>query len=132
MVLETTSSFSGELDDCLPTDQLEHLRRRCGCTVFELTDREAEVLGQLAEGKSTNMAARSLYVSHQAVTYHVGNLLAKFQCANRTGLVSRAFVLDILDHSWPPRVALPAVGEEPGGVRCWHQTKDLQHMRTFR
>jgi DNA-binding CsgD family transcriptional regulator len=124
------SPFSGDLEADAFSD-LEHLRRSCGCTLFELTDREAEVLEQLAEGKSTRTAARSLYVSDQAVTYHVGNLLAKFQCTNRTGLVARAFVLCILDRSWPPRVASRALGAKNGGEGCWHRTKDLQHRRTF-
>ncbi len=32
---------------------LESLKRACGCMRFELTDREVDVLEQLAEGKST-------------------------------------------------------------------------------
>jgi DNA-binding NarL/FixJ family response regulator len=80
------------------------LRCACGCLRFELTEREAAVLGFLAEGMSTEDAANALYVSHQAVTYHVGNLLGKFQCSNRTGMVAKAFVLGVLPCSWPPRV----------------------------
>lgn len=128
--MEARSPFAGDLDDHLPADPLEHLRRPCGCMLFELTDREAEVLQQLAEGKSTRAAARCLYVSHQAVTYHVGNLLAKFQSTNRTGLVSRAFVLGILDCMWPPRVTSQGSGSRRRGVRCRHRAKDLQHIRT--
>ena len=72
-----------------------------------LTRREADVLELVAEGMSTRDMARSLYVSPQAVTYHIGNLLAKFQCSNRAGLVARAFVTGVLLATWPPRVRLP-------------------------
>jgi hypothetical protein len=72
-------------------------------------------------------------VSRQAVTYHVGNLLAKFQCSSRTGLVSRAFVLGVLLPSWPPMIARQAA--QPGlGTRskpCRHGVKDLYPRRTF-
>jgi DNA-binding CsgD family transcriptional regulator len=105
------------------------LRGRCGCPRFDLTVREGAVLELLAAGMSTNETARALYVSHQAVTYHVGNLLAKFQCENRTGMVARAFVLGFLPLSWPPRVA--ATGVEHASVMCSHRMKDLGGRRTL-
>jgi len=72
-----------------------------------LTDREVEVLELVATGLSTSRVARSLLVSEQAVTYHLGNLMGKFHADNRTGLVSRAFVTGVLlPETWPPRVAL--------------------------
>ena len=111
---------------------LAHLRHPCGCARFGLTDREEAVLEQLAEGKSSRAAARSLYVSHQAVTYHVGNLLAKFQCSSRTGLVSRAFVLGILTPTWPPTIVEPVSGRRPDSPSkpCRHEVKDLSRRRT--
>lgn len=113
-------------------DGLAHLRRPCGCARFGLTDREVAVLEQLAEGKSSQAAARSLYVSHQAITYHVGNLLAKFQCTSRTGLVSRAFVLGILAPTWPPTISGQPPGRQVGSFTktCWHGVKDLNRRRT--
>ena len=112
---------------------LAGLRLSCGCTRIELTDRETAVLEQLAEGKSTSAAAESLYVSCQAITYHVGNLLAKFGCASRTGVVSRAFVLGMLTRTWPPRVLQHPSGEGRGratGV-CQHHVKDWTRRRTL-
>jgi DNA-binding CsgD family transcriptional regulator len=110
-------------------EALGHLMRSCGCMRFEVTEREAAVLEQLAAGRSTSAAARSLFVSPQAVTYHVGNLLAKFQCTNRTGLVSRAFVLGVLSETWPPRCSRPARGTpaKAGSGRCLHRVKDWGH-----
>lgn len=114
------------------SDGLAHLCRPCGCARFDLTDRERTVLEQLAEGKSSHEAARSLYVSDQAITYHVGNLLAKFQCANRTAMIARAFVLGILSLTWPPRVIdrLGDLGTGPLPSVCRHGVKELTLRRT--
>jgi DNA-binding CsgD family transcriptional regulator len=128
--VRTVSPLSGGLDDDAWAGELGHLLRPCGCTLFNLTSRELDVLEQLAEGKSTITVARSLFVSHQAVTYHVGNLLAKFQCTNRTGLVSCAFVLGILDCKWPPRVARRPKDARHSARRCGHRLKELQRRRT--
>ena len=76
-----------------------------------LTLRELDVLELVAEGLSTKAVAARLYLSHQAVTYHLGNLLAKLQCRNRTGLVARAYVAGILRvDRWPPRATRQARG----------------------
>lgn len=56
-----------------------------------LTEAEAQLLELVAAGLSTRLAASVLHVSPQAVAYHLGNLLSKFQCQNRAGLISRAF-----------------------------------------
>lgn len=110
---------------------LDHLRWPCGCMRFNLTEREADVLELVAEGRSTSEAAQDLFVSHQAVTYHVGNLLGKFQCTNRAGLVARAFVLGVLERSWPPKV-LPRDTQRPRAlVRCRHLRKDPGPRRTL-
>lgn len=132
----------GRIEDAPPTpagvsgpgssDGLAHLRRPCGCARFDLTDREREVLGQLAEGTSSHDAARALYVSDQAITYHVGNLLGKFQCTNRTALIARAFVLGILSLTWPPRVTDRPCDADAGAVsRVFrHGVKELTPRRT--
>lgn len=84
-----------------------------------LTARECHVLELIAEGLSTRQIATTLFVTEQAVTYHVGNLLSKFGCGNRAGIVARAYVLGFLDHrSWPPRLTpshqgSPLAGEQP-------------------
>ena len=112
---------------------LAGLRWSCGCTGIALTDRETAVLEQLAEGKSTSAAARSLYVSPQAITYHVGNLLAKFGCTSRTGVVSRAFVLGMLARTWPPRVIDRPAGQGRGHATrtCRRHVKDFNRRRTL-
>ena len=80
-----------------------------------LTPRERVVLELVAEGLSTRQIAEILIVSEQAVTYHVGNLLSKFACDNRAGLVGRAFIFGYLDPvSWPPRLVTAARSHSPG------------------
>jgi DNA-binding NarL/FixJ family response regulator len=70
-----------------------------------LTPRESVVLELVAEGRSTRQIAEMLYVSQQAITYHVGNLLSKFSCDNRAGLVGRAFIYGYLSpRTWPPKL----------------------------
>ena len=129
-VVAATSSFPTPPREVAWADDLGCLHHGCGCLTVDLTEREAEVLEQLALGRSTGAAAHRLYVSHQAVTYHVGNLLAKFQCDNRTGLVSRAFVLGVLDRTWPPRVTAPVPGASPMSKGCRHQMKGRRRTRT--
>ena len=87
--------------------EIEHVRILEPLWIPELTCREADVLELVAEGLSTREMGRSLHVSPQAVTYHIGNLLAKFQCSNRAGLVTRALVTGVLLATWPPRVRRP-------------------------
>jgi two-component system, NarL family, nitrate/nitrite response regulator NarL len=50
----------------------------------ELTTREREVLGCLAEGMSNKQIARALGISVRTVTVHVSNLLRKTGAASRT------------------------------------------------
>jgi NarL family two-component system response regulator LiaR len=48
-----------------------------------LTEREAEVLGQVAQGLSNQEIALTLFVSEATVRTHVSNILAKLHMANR-------------------------------------------------
>ncbi len=68
-----------------------------------LTPRELHVLELIATGMSTVEVAQCLYVSSKDVEYHIGHLLSKFQSKNRTGVVSKAYVLGyLLPEKWPP------------------------------
>lgn len=52
-------------------------RRRDTVSLRRLTDREREVLGLMAEGRSNAAIARDLVVSDKAVSKHIGNIFAK-------------------------------------------------------
>jgi two-component system nitrate/nitrite response regulator NarL len=59
--------------------------RQLGTAVdADLTAREMEVLGRLAEGMSNKQVARALGISVRTVTVHVSNLLRKTGSASRT------------------------------------------------
>lgn len=71
-----------------------------------LTDREGQVLELLGAGRSNREIADLLHVSIKDIEYHVGNLLRKWGCRNRTEAVSRAFTLGYLSSErWPPKMA---------------------------
>lgn len=53
----------------------------------ELTEREQEVLRQLALGRTNQEIAAALVVSNETVKTHVGNILTKLQLAHRTQAV---------------------------------------------
>jgi NarL family two-component system response regulator LiaR len=50
----------------------------------ELTDREMEVLRQIAAGKSNQEIAEALVISEKTVKTHVTNILSKLQLSDRT------------------------------------------------
>jgi len=64
--------------------------------VVPLTDRELEVLGQLATGKPNREIANALYVSLNTVKKHITHILDKLGAKNRTAAVDRARSLGLL------------------------------------
>jgi len=64
--------------------------------VEQLTDRELQVLGLLAAGRSNQRIAGELVVSLDTVKKHVGRVLNKLGAANRTEAVARARELGLL------------------------------------
>jgi two-component system nitrate/nitrite response regulator NarL len=58
----------------------------------DLTAREREVLGCLAEGMSNKQIARALGISVRTVTVHVSNLLRKTGASSRTEAVVRSLI----------------------------------------
>lgn len=56
----------------------------------ELSDREREVLGLLAEGLKNPQIAKCLYLSPKTVRNHVSTILHKLQVADRTQAIIRA------------------------------------------
>ncbi|TDD79688.1 response regulator transcription factor [Actinomadura darangshiensis] len=57
----------------------------------QLTEREGDVLGLMAKGRSNAEIAQELFVSPQTVKTHVGNILAKLQARDRTQAVIFAY-----------------------------------------
>jgi DNA-binding NarL/FixJ family response regulator len=64
--------------------------------VEPLSDRELQVLGLLAAGKSNQQIADELVVVVDTVKKHVGHILDKLEAANRTQAVARARAVGLL------------------------------------
>ena len=85
------------LTDVGVVDQVRPVRRP---TVAEL-----RVLQLVALGLPSREIASRLWVSRQAVTYHIGNLFMKLDADSRAGLVARAYALGIFSPGvWPPTI----------------------------
>jgi len=56
----------------------------------QLTSRESELLGLLADGHTNEAIARRLSLSTKTVRNHVSNIFAKLQVADRAGAIVRA------------------------------------------
>ncbi len=61
-----------------------------------LSERELEVLRELAQGASNQEIAERLVITVDTVKRHVSNLLAKLEASNRTQAVARARRLGLL------------------------------------
>jgi len=83
------SGASGEI-----SARTEQLARDHG-----LSRRQAEVLTQLALGKTNNAIAAVLGCADGTVEFHVSHLLRKMHCENRTEIVARY---------WSKRLGRPA------------------------
>ena len=59
-------------------------------TTDVLTDREAEVLGLLAEGRTNAEIAATLFMSPKTASVHVSHIIAKLGAANRTEAAATA------------------------------------------
>jgi NarL family two-component system response regulator LiaR len=67
----------------LTGDSLHDLARG-GSAAESLTEREKDVLRQLALGRTNKEIAAALHVSEETVKTHVGNILSKLQLGHRT------------------------------------------------
>ncbi|HZO71316.1 MAG TPA: response regulator transcription factor [Ktedonobacteraceae bacterium] len=74
------------LDPAVASVVMQELTR-VGKLSIELTEREKEVLRQLALGRTNHEIAEALMVSDETVKTHVGNILTKLQLAHRTQAV---------------------------------------------
>ncbi|MER6787661.1 PAS domain-containing protein [Streptomyces sp. NPDC000658] len=68
-----------------------------------VTPVEARILALLAGGATTARAARETGLTPDGVTYHLRRLSTRWDAANRTELVARAYALGVLAAGvWPP------------------------------
>lgn len=79
------------LCELLDTLLLLAFRQRTGGSRSELTDRELEVLGQLALGRPNQEIATRLFISPTTVHTHVLSILRKLNARNRTEAVAMVY-----------------------------------------
>lgn len=72
---------------------------RSGPTAVALSDREREVLGELARGATTAEIAARLVISENTVKTHVRRILKKLDVNNRAEAVAQAAALGLLSQS---------------------------------
>jgi DNA-binding NarL/FixJ family response regulator len=75
--IEVVAQGGTTIDPSLIQDLLAADRRRHSSPLNDLTPREREVLGEMAEGKSNAAIAESLVLTKRAVEKHVGAIFAK-------------------------------------------------------
>src|SRR6266516_3963787 len=63
----------------------------CCCHADHLTDRELDVLCQLAAGLTNHQAAAAINVSSHTIAGHLRTMLARTSARNRAALVARAY-----------------------------------------
>lgn len=78
-----------------------HPRPQLPGSAIVLTPREAEVLGLICEGKSTNEIAQQLFISNRTVEGHRQNLLEKTGTPNAVGLALYAVKHGLLPSQQP-------------------------------
>lgn len=61
-----------------------------------LSDREAEVLAAIAQGKSNQEIAEALFVSTNTIKTHISNIYSKLGVNRRTQAIAKAKSLAIL------------------------------------
>ena len=78
---------------------LEHIRstEESREQVPHLTDREREVLQQVARGNSNKQIAVSLSISERTVKFHVSSILRKLDAANRAEAVQKALTSSLIE-----------------------------------
>jgi len=89
------------LDDGIKGHLLQemlHTRRRAATIAPRITQREKEVLQQIATGLTNQQIADKLFISLRTVETHRYNLLQKLNIRNTVGLLRVAQEMGLLDH----------------------------------
>ena len=112
-----TVAQGGSVIDPMVVDELVRSRsQRRASSMSSLTPREAEILAEMAQGKSNAAIASALSVSERAVEKHTNSIFAKLGLSEEKDLNRRvkAVLLYLSEHGgelttpWP-RVAAPSV-----------------------
>jgi DNA-binding NarL/FixJ family response regulator len=86
----------------IAADLAEAMHRKLNPTGPQLTRREREVLGLLAEGLGVSSIARKLYISESTTKTHVSKLYDKLGAGNRAQAIMAAVRAGLLDNTTEP------------------------------
>ena len=102
--LQDVARGGSALDPKVVEGLLARKTRSSGTALASLTDRELEVLRELATGRSNVATAKALFMSERAVEKHVGSVFQKLGLVNE-GEVNRRVkaVLAYLEATTGPR-----------------------------
>ena len=79
------------------------MKRRLSPSRPQLSPREREVLGLLADGLGVAQISRQLYISESTTKTHISKLYEKLGAANRAQALVSAMRMGLIDASAPPR-----------------------------
>lgn len=106
LTADPVSEAVGETPSLLVMLRVDGERESARAEPPRVTPVEGRVLALLAGGATTERAARELGLTRDGVTYHLRRLSARWDAANRTELVARAYALGVLRPGvWPPAPA---------------------------
>jgi DNA-binding NarL/FixJ family response regulator len=98
--LQDVARGGSALDPKVVEGLLARKTRQAGSALSSLTDREYEVLRELATGRSNAATAKALFMSERAVEKHIGSVFAKLGLVNEGEVNRRVMaVLAFLDAS---------------------------------
>jgi DNA-binding NarL/FixJ family response regulator len=87
--IRTVSAGGSVVDPSVVEALIEAQQRRTGSQLSELTAREREILGLIAEGASNGAIAESLYLSKRGVEKHVNSIFAKLRLTDAESVSRR-------------------------------------------
>jgi DNA-binding NarL/FixJ family response regulator len=99
------SAFLHVLDARLLLDEVRALARRARIDLgdrysadrYGLTERERDVLAELATGATNRQIAETLFISEKTASVHVSNILRKLDAANRGEAAAAAIREGLVD-----------------------------------
>ncbi|HEX7589141.1 MAG TPA: response regulator transcription factor, partial [Anaerolineae bacterium] len=88
--IRVVSQGGSLLEPAIASKILRQLNKSGEANAEMLTDREFQVLGLLAQGKSNESIAAALTITERTAKFHVSSIMSKFGAHNRTQVVSIA------------------------------------------
>lgn len=86
----------GSLSPAVAKTVIEERRKPKPVDQFDLSDREVEILGMIAQDLSRKEIAEKLNITYRTVTFHLTNIYEKLGVNSQTGALAKAYQTGIL------------------------------------